>query len=340
MVEATFVVALAPASQQRLCLTLANRGCVYSQWLPCLRSGPRLLRLEILVTTQQTQPENNDTHVTVVEDSSAPNASSNASAAEIPASPQDNSNSLFAPEAPAPSFTALIEEFRQREDRMASQNAEPADVPATDMQKVGNQEASVERADAMKRVPTGDEGEQAEGAKSGTTQNATKPHRLVPPPLRPATRIRIPRQSGGRQRETFVTQPSPAGTGSVAAPIASTATENAEPHASTQISPVEESPAPVVEATEQGVIAVTPGITAQEAQAEQEAPKPARRYRFDRREPAAHTASSSKPASLAPSPAEYAGVRPRQENTVPEQSARPANGSTVEASTVTPAPEG
>src|SRR5437868_6853763 len=30
-----------------------------------------LLRLEILVTTQPTQPENNDTHVSVVEESSA-----------------------------------------------------------------------------------------------------------------------------------------------------------------------------------------------------------------------------------------------------------------------------
>src|SRR5579859_4143383 len=328
MVEATFVVALAPASQQRLCLTLANRGCVYSQWLPCLRSGPRLLRLEILVTTQQTQPENNDTHVTVVEDSSAPNASSNASAAEIPASPQDNSNSLFAPEAPAPSFTALIEEFRQREDRMASQNAEPADVPATDMQKVGNQEASVERADAMKRVPTGDEGEQAEGAKSGTTQNASKPHRLVPPPLRPATRIRVPRQGGGRQRETFVTQASSATASSASAPLASTAKENTE-HQAAAGTPVSSSSEEAEEAAIS--IATTPEATAQEAQAEQ--PKPARRYRFDRREPAA---VSSKPVSLAPSPAEPAGVRPRQENIAPEQSAKPTNSSPAEASTPVP----
>ncbi len=295
------------------------------------------------MTTQPTQPENNDTQGTVVEDSSVPNSPSNATATEVPTATGDSDNpgSRFTPEAPAPSFTALIEEFRQREERMALQDAEPTNVQVADVQETEVQGVNSQSADAIHRVPTGGEGERAEGAKSGTTQNAAKPHRLVPPPLRPATRMRVPRQ-GGRQRETFVTQASPASASSGAAPIAATVTENAEPHtAATPLTASEESPTPVAEAAEQGAIVTTPDATAQEAhveQTEQAAPKPARRYRFDRREPAAHTAASSKPVSLAPSPAEPAGVRPRQENTPTEQSAKSANGSPVEASSSTFAP--
>ncbi|HEY6541369.1 MAG TPA: NYN domain-containing protein, partial [Ktedonobacteraceae bacterium] len=70
-----------------------------------------------------------------------------------------------------------------------------------------------------------------------------------------------------------------------------------------------------------------------------EASKPARRYRFDRREPAARSVVSSKPVSLAPSPTEPAGVRPRQENTTSEQSpqsSKPTNGSPAEAPAAKP----
>jgi uncharacterized LabA/DUF88 family protein len=50
-------------------------------------------------------------------------------------------------------------------------------------------------------------------------------------------------------------------------------------------------------------------------------PKPARRYRFDRREPATHSMPSSKPVSLAPSPTEATGAgRAQAENSTPEQS--------------------
>ncbi len=307
------------------------------------------------MTTQQTQPENNDTQVTVVEDSSTPNTPSDAATAETSASTEalDNPISLFVPEAPAPSFTELVEEFRQREERMTLQGAQPASVQGADVQETGMQGADTqadgqragaegadtEKADAMNRVPTGEGNEQAEGAKSDTAQDATRPHRLVPPPLRPATRIRVPRQSG-RQRETFVTKAASAST----APVASTATENAKQQTTVDTpapSLPEESPVSVVEAAEQAIIAAVPDATAQEAQVEQaEAPKPARRYRFDRREPAAHSAPSSKPISLAPSPTEPAGVRSRQENKELEQSSqspKPTNGSQTEVAA--PAPE-
>jgi uncharacterized LabA/DUF88 family protein len=299
------------------------------------------------VTTQPTQPENNDTQVTVVADSSAPDSPSNA--AENPASTQnqDNPPSLFAPEAPAPSFTALVEEFRQREERMALQGAEPTETRGADVQKMDAQGVGTQGADAMNRVPTRGGNEQADSAEPGkaddaATAPAAKPHRLVPPPLRPATRIRVPRQ-GGRQRETFVTQASPASANPVPAPSASTPTGDVEHQAtaSTPAIPTSEEPsAPVAEAVEQSVIATTPDTTAQEAQVEQtEQSKPARRYRFDRREPAARAAVSSKPVSLAPSPAEPAGVRPRQENTAPEQSAKPANGSIAEVPSPAAKPE-
>ena len=289
------------------------------------------------MTTQPTQPENNDTQVTVVADSPALDSPSNA--AENPASTQDQDNStpLFAAEASAPSFTALIEEFRQREERMALQGAETteargSDGQGADAQGANAQKVDVQGVDAMNRVPTNGANEQAESAKP-----TTKPHRLVPPPLRPATRVRVPRQ-GGRQRETFVTQASPA-----PAPTASTPTEDVEHQAATStaaFSTPEESPAPVAEVVEQSVIATAPDATVQEAQVEQtEQPKPARRYRFDRREPAARAAVSSKPVSLAPSPTEPAGVRPRQENIAPEQSAKPANGSTAEVPSPAAKPE-
>ena len=290
------------------------------------------------MTTQQTQPENNDTHVTVVEDSSAPSTPTSDMAAGVPASSQDNSNSLFDPEAPTstPSFTALIEEFRQREERMAAQSVEPANVPVTDVQITDNQEV-----DATNRISTGDGSEQAEGAKPSTPQNATKPHRLVPPPLRPATRIRVPRQ-GGRQRETFVTQASPGSANSPAAPVASIATGDTKDQAAASTPeslPSEEAPvlaAQLAEVAEQDTTSITtPEATIQGAPVEQAAAaKPARRYRFDRREPAA---LPSKPLSLAPSPVEPAGARSRQENIAPEQNAKPTNDSTTETSTPAPA---
>src|ERR1700682_4378760 len=113
------IVSVSP--HYRLYLTLAHHRCAYSQWLPCLRSGPQQLRLEILVTTQPTQPENNDTQVTVVEDLSVHNSPTNAGVTEIPASIQiqDNPKSEFTAEDAAPSFTALIEALRYRQQRVA-----------------------------------------------------------------------------------------------------------------------------------------------------------------------------------------------------------------------------
>ncbi len=311
------IVSVSP--HYRLCLTLAYHKCAYSQWLECLRSGPQQLRLEILVTTQPTQPENNDTQVTVVEDSSAPNSPSNAGVTEIPASIQiqDNPISSFTAEEAAPSFTALIEEFRQREERMAPQGL-INHIPATDH----NEQRAAQAQEAPAHVETPEP--ESSARDSAPTAPTTKPERPVSPLLRPATRMRMPRQGSGRQREAFVTQ----GTAPTAAPAPTSPTkpENTARHASTSAH------TPAVGTAEQAVAGTTPDAATQAVKVEQsEPPKPARRYRFDRPAPAAHAPVSSKPVSLAPSPSEPAGVRPRPENTAPEQTAKPTNGSALES---------
>lgn len=261
------------------------------------------------MTTQPTQPENNDTQVTVVEDSSAHNSPSNTGVTEIPASIQiqDNPVSVFSAEDAAPSFTALIEEFRQREERMAPQGV-INHIPSTDHNE--QPAAQAETAPAQEASTRGETPQPESGAgDSAPTTPTTKPERPVSPLLRPATRIRMPRQGSGRQRETFVTQ----GTvpSSASAPASQTKPE-------------------------QAVADTTRGAATQEVQVEQsEPPKPARRYRFDRPAPAAHAPVSSKPVSLAPSPSEPVGLRPRPENTAPEQVAKPTNGSALESPSLT-----
>src|SRR5690348_4207302 len=172
---------ISASSRYRLCLTFMYRGCVcLFSAASSLHSGSQLLRLEILVTTQPTQPEKNDTQVTVVEDSSAPNSPANADATETSASSGTSHTpiSLFVPEEPATSFTELIEEFRQREARMSSQSIDQTDVRVadaqeTDAQGTGVRETTTEKADVEKK--------DVEGVKPDSTQSATKPHRLVPP---------------------------------------------------------------------------------------------------------------------------------------------------------------
>ena len=279
------------------------------------------------MTTQPTQPENNDTQVTVVEDSSVHNSPTNAGVTEIPASIQiqDNPKSEFTAEDAAPSFTALIEEFRQREERMAPQGL-INHVPATDHNE--QSAAQAETAPAQEGFTHMETPEPQSGARDTTpAAPTTKPERPVSPLLRPATRIRIPRQGGGRQRETFVTQ------GTVpSAPTPLTKPEDMTHQASTSAQPPVaqgESPASVVETAVQAAADTTRDTTAQVAQSE--SPKPARRYRFDRPAPAVLAPVSSKPISLAPSPSESVGLRPRPENTVPEQIAKPTNGSAFES---------
>ena len=204
-----------------------------------------------------------------------------------------------------------------------------SEAPEADSARTDEQEISVE----------------PDTTKTGAIQN-TKPHRLVPPPLRPATRGRTHRQGSGRARETFVTREPESS--AVPTPLDSTKIENVASQATaalqTQVPPTPEaSPTSPMEPAATVGAAVESGGEGTLASPATEAPKPARRYRFDRREPAAHTVIPSKPVSLAPSPAptEPAGAgRARQENITPEQSPKPSNGSTESESVPTTESEG
>ncbi len=284
------------------------------------------------MTTQPTQPENNDNQVTGVGDSPAHNSPSSDGETEILTSIQDNPISLFNTEEAAPSFTALIEEFRQREERMTPQEvinnipvAAHNEQPAAQGESALTQDAPVQGEPREQKSSVGD---------SALATPAAKPERPVSPLLRPATRMRIPRQGGGRQRETFVNQAAvpPA----AAAPASPTTPEETTQQASTSdTTPVAQGGAPAsaaVETAGQTVADTAPDTATQEVKVEQgESPKPARRYRFDRREPAAHSVVSPKPVSLAPSPTEPAGVHPRPESIAPEQGAKPTNSFALEA---------
>jgi uncharacterized LabA/DUF88 family protein len=104
---------------------------------PC--SGPLLLRLEILVTTQNTESENNDINETVVQQSPASETPIASAEAEItmPANEQDTqtgemqSNALDKQieEEPLRSFTDYIAEFRQNEVQFGSPLEEPQVEP-------------------------------------------------------------------------------------------------------------------------------------------------------------------------------------------------------------------
>jgi uncharacterized LabA/DUF88 family protein len=296
------------------------------------------------VTTQPTQPENNDAQATVVEESSASNSPSTTDAAEVAASNhiQDAQNvqtpALLLPltgEPAAQSFTAFIEEFRQKEERQGQPDAQPEDdvdrAPAAEnneQQTWQAQNASTQEASDQAEAPQSDE---AQRASTPSTPTAP-PERPVSPLLRPATRIRMPRQGSGRQREAFVTQrgAAPSSTPKTTSNTTPAATNSAD--AAHQVS--EETPAVEV-ADETNHVP-----TAEEVKTEQsETPRPARRYRFDR---PASTAITSKPAveainrsSTAPSPNEPAGARPRPENIQPEQAPKAANGPAIESQSST-----
>ncbi len=274
--------------------------------------------------------------MTVVEESSASNSPSTNGVAEVsaPEQNQDTPTPLFATEEVVQPFTAFIEEFRQKEERLVPQDAQPMDAQVADAL---NHAPTVDHNEQTESVPTQEapastpantdaETTEASATNSVPTVPTAKPERPISPLLRPATRMRMPRQGSGRQRETFVTQataPAPASTPSPAK------SEDTTQQASTETPVAQvESPAPALETIEDKKA----DVVAEEVKVEQsEPPKPARRYRFDRPAPATQPVISSKPISLAPSPAEPVGVRPRPENIATEQVSKATNGSAVEA---------
>ena len=282
------------------------------------------------MTTQPTQPENNDTQTTVVQDSYDPNSPSTNGVAEIPTpeQSQDTPTSLFATEEVVQPFTAFIEEFRQKEERLVAQDAQVVDAQPVESPQADAQPESVVAQESPATTPANAETSEAGATDSVPAAPSTKPERPVSPLLRPATRMRMPRQGSGRQRETFVTQ-------ATAATPALTKPEDTTQQAATETPVAQvETPAPALETAENRKA----DVTAEGVKVEQsEPPKPARRYRFDRPVSAAQPAASSKFVSVAPSPAEPAGARPRPENIATEQISKATSSSAVEAPAATTA---
>jgi uncharacterized LabA/DUF88 family protein len=271
------------------------------------RSGPLLVRLEILVTTQN---ENSDVNVTVVEQSSASETPITSGEAEVSTPPQEAQaietqvvEEQLEQEAIRP-FADFIEEFRQTEVHFGSllQDAQAEPFPSL---IPGEEQGGSQFASGWENTPFGEStllegmpfaGERVDPAATqfveGTgivveaipepsvpaeplptmkeqqpsmseTKAAATAERPVSPLLRPASRIRTPRHGHARQREEAAPQKEN---------VVST-----QPSAAPVLPPVEDTVEPVtVEAT-----------------SVEESPRPARRYRFDRRMPAA----SSVPAA-------------------------------------------
>ena len=262
------------------------------------------------MTTQNIEPENSDINETVVEQSSASETPTTSAEAEVvmPANEQDTQTQEIEiqtsdkqiEEEQLRSFTDYIEEFRQKEVHFGSLLEEPQAEPFAALIPGENQSES-EFTPSWANTPFG-ESTLLEGAPftvedvtdQSSTQIATpvegngveEPEELqvlpeeqapipeqelpaaeaeaaspnerpVSPLLRPSSRVRLPRQGSLRQREEFV------GEGQ----------RQQEQHGETAIVP-----APSVEDTSN--VVVTPV---------EENPRPERRYRFDRRTPAAST---------------------------------------------------
>ncbi len=285
------------------------------------RSGPLLVRLEILVTTQN---ENSDVNVTVVEQSSAsetPITSGDAGVAppaqEAQATETQVVEEQLEQEAVRP-FTDFIEEFRQTEDHFGSllQDAQaepfPSSIPgeeqngsqfASDWENTPFGESTLlegmpfagERADpaatqfvegtgvvveaipepSVPAEPLPTTKEEEEQPSTSETKAAATAERPVSPLLRPASRIRTPRHGHARQREEAAPQKE-----NVA---------SAQPSAAPVLPPVEDT----VQAVAAPVKPAAVEPAAVEATSVEESPRPARRYRFDGRMPAA----SSVPAA-------------------------------------------
>ena len=266
------------------------------------------------MTTQPVHSENDDTHMSVVEESSAVSPPTSSTIGDtVPLIPpaqetpgqgtQEQSYETatlttpareevtIAPEASTPDveavqpFTAFIEEFRQREERMQAilretQNEAFAPrAPETSGENGANGEIPF-ASDLQEGATTVTPGEpvaheqQSEKDASPLNTPAMPAERPVSPLLRPSTRTRGPRHSG-RHREDATT-------------LAARAK------------------APASVSTEDTTANTTPSTTGESVVSEQantapsenpvEQPRPARRYRFDRPAPTTTTQKAPPPA--------------------------------------------
>lgn len=284
------------------------------------------------MTIQPTQPENNDTQETVVEQSFAPFSPTTSDASDFaaPAQGQDTPTPPFGGEEEVQPFTAFIEEFRQKEELLSPfAGALPSPQAPTDTSDTLDTSDTSDNkpADTLHQIDTAQDHAKAQAPES--TGQTTAAERPVSPLLRPATRGRIPRQGSTRQREAFVTQ------ASAPAPTKPEDTSNRMSETPVVPAPVA---APVDMATSTPLEDVVNQAPAEEVKGEEsESPRPARRYRFDRPAPTTQSSSPSKPISLSPSPARIEENRDARlpaaqhvEITQPGESPRPTNGAPIE----------
>jgi uncharacterized LabA/DUF88 family protein len=256
------------------------------------------------VTTQNTEPENSDINETVVQQQSASETPITSAEAEvgIPANAQDtqtheiqlNSSEKQIEEEPVRSFTDYIEEFRQNEVQFSSPLEEPqvepfsASIPGEDAGRnefapdwtntpLGDNmllegapiivEDGEAHSDIHMNSPVGENGNGVEKPSELQVQPAAETETALPavdqtsPLLRPSSRGRLPRQVGIRHREEPV--------------IEKQAQQEQSSEAATVILPSVENKSKIDE---------TPV---------EEKPRPERRYRFDRRTPAASTTATT-----------------------------------------------
>jgi uncharacterized LabA/DUF88 family protein len=265
------------------------------------------------VTTQNIEPENNDINETVVQQSSASETPTTSAEAEVamPANEQDTQTQEIEiktseqqiEEEPLRSFTDYIEEFRQKEVHFGSLLEEPQAEPFSALIPGEDQGGSeftpgwantpfgestllegapftiedvTNQSSTQSVIPVGDNGNGAEEPAEQQVlpeEQAPIPEQVLPaaeaeaappierpasPLLRPSSRVRLPRHGGLRQREESVE-------------VGQTQ-QNGE---TTTVTP------PSVEDTSKP-----------EATPVEEKPRPERRYRFDRRTPAATTTAT------------------------------------------------
>jgi len=252
------------------------------------------------VTTQNTEPENSDINETVVQQPSASETPATSVEVGMPANEQDTqtheiqlkSSENQIEEEPVRSFTDYIEEFRQNEVQFSSPLEEPqaepfsALIPGEDPGRnefapdwtntnLGDSillegapivvDDSEARSDTHTIFPVGENGNGVEKPSELQVQPAAETEAALPavdqtsPLLRPSSRGRLPRHVGIQHREEPI--------------IEKQAQQGSE--AATVILP---------SAEDTGKIDETP-VEAK--------PRPERRYRFDRRTPAASTTATT-----------------------------------------------
>jgi uncharacterized LabA/DUF88 family protein len=265
------------------------------------------------VTTQNIEPENNDINETVVQQSSASETPTTSAEAEVamPANEQDTQTQEIEiktseqqiEEEPLRSFTDYIEEFRQKEVHFGSLLEEPQAEPFSALIPGEDQGGSeftpgwantpfgestllegapftiedvTNQSSTQSVIPVGDNGNGAEEPAEQHVlpeEQAPIPEQVLPaaeaeaappierpasPLLRSSSRVRLPRHGGLRQREESVEVGQTQQNGETATVTPPSVEDTSKPEAT----PVEEKP------------------------------RPERRYRFDRRTPAATTTAT------------------------------------------------